>query len=79
MIVFFIFFYFINSDLVEMFSFVYVKSIFRRIRFFVSGIFKFLGVSFVVGKVGKDVFLRRIFVYGIIYGIGVFCLMEEGE
>ena len=32
-----------------------------------------------VGKVGKDVFLRRTLAYGTTYGIGVFCLTEEGE
>ena len=32
-----------------------------------------------VGKVGKDVFLRRTLAYGTTYSIGVFCLTEEGE
>ena len=32
-----------------------------------------------VGKVGKDVFWRRTLAYGTTYGIGVFCLTEEGE
>ena len=32
-----------------------------------------------VGKVGKDVFLRRTLAYGTTYGMGVFCLTEEGE
>ena len=32
-----------------------------------------------VGKVDKDVFLRRTLAYGITYGIGVFCLTEKGE
>ena len=30
-----------------------------------------------VGKVGKDMFLRRTLAYGTKYGIGVFCLTGE--
>ena len=32
-----------------------------------------------IGKVGKDVFLRSTLAYGTTYSIGVFCLTEEGE
>ena len=32
-----------------------------------------------VGKVGKDVFLRRTLAHGTTYGTGVFCLTKEGE
>ena len=69
----------INSDPAETFSPVHAKSTPRRIRFPVSGTSKFLGARLVVGKVGKDVFLRRTLAYGTTYGIGVFCLTEEGE
>lgn len=69
----------INSDPAETFSAVHAKSTPRRIRFPVSGTSKFLGARLVVGKVGKDVFLRRTLAYGTTYGIGVFCLTEEGE
>ena len=70
----------INLDPAETFSpAVHAKSTPRRIRFPVSGTSKFLGASLVVGKVVKDVFLRRTLAYGTTYGIGVFCLTEEGE
>ena len=69
----------INSDPAETFSPVHAKSTPRRIRFPVSGTSKFLGARLVVGKVGKDVFLRRTLAYSTTYGTGVFCLMEEGE
>ena len=69
----------INSDPAETFSPVHAKSTPRRIRFPVSGTSKFLGARLAVGKVGKDVFLRRTLAYGTTYGIGVFCLTEEGE
>ena len=69
----------INSDPAETFSPVHVKSTPRRIRLPVSGTSKFLGASLVVGKVGKDVFLRRTLACGTTYGIAVFCLTEEGK
>ena len=69
----------INSDPAETFSPVQAKSTPRRIRFPVSGTSKFLGASLVVGKVGKDAFLRRTLAYSTTYGTGVFCLTEEGE
>ena len=69
----------INSGPAGTFSRVHAKITHRRIRFPVSGTSKFLGASLVVGKVGKDVFLRRTLAYGTTYGIGVFCLTEEGE
>ena len=69
----------INSDQAESFSPVPVKNTPRRIRFPVSDTSKSIGASLVVGKVGKDVFLRRTLAYSTTYGTGVFCLMEEGE
>ena len=69
----------INSDQAESFSPVPAKNTLRRIRFPVSDTSKSIGASLVVGKVGKDVFLRRTLAYSTTYGTGVFCLMEEGE
>lgn len=69
----------INSDQAETFSPVPAKNTPRRIRFPVSDTSKSIGASLVVGKVGKDVFLRRTLAYSTTYGTGVFCLMEEGE
>ena len=69
----------INSDQAESFSPVPAKNTPRRIRFPVSDTSKSIGASLVVGKVGKDVFLRRTLAYSTTYGTGVFCLVEEGE
>ena len=69
----------INLDQAESFSPVPAKNTPRRIRLPVSHTSKSIGASLVVGKVGKDVFLRRTLAYSTTYGTGVFCLMEEGE
>ena len=69
----------INSDQAESFSPVPAKNTPRRIRLPVSHTSKSIGASLVVGKVGKDVFLRRTLAYSTTYGTGVFSLTEEGE
>ena len=51
----------------------------QKIRFSISGTSKFSGARKVVGKTGKEVFLRRILAHGSQYGIGVFSLTEAGE
>lgn len=56
-----------------------VGKFFKKFLFNISGILKFFGVREVFGKNGKEVLLRKILVYGIYYGIGVFCLIEVGE
>ena len=51
----------------------------KKIRFTISGTSKFSGARQVVGKIGKEVLLRRTLAYGTRYGIGVFCLTESRE
>jgi len=51
----------------------------NKIRFSLSGTSKFSGARKVVGKTGKEVFLRRTLARGSQTGIGVFSLTEAGE
>ena len=51
----------------------------KNIRFTISGTSKFSGARQVVGKIGKEVLLRRTLAYGTRYGIGVFCLTESDK
>ena len=51
----------------------------NKIRFSISGTSKFSGARRVVGKIGKEVFLRRTLSRGSQNGIGVFSLTEAGE
>lgn len=51
----------------------------EKIRFSINGTSKFSGALKVVGKTGKEVFLRRTLARGSQNGIGVFCLTEAGE
>jgi len=51
----------------------------KEIRFNVSGTSKFAGARKVLGQIGKEVFVRRTLAYGTSFGIGLFCLTDEGE
>ena len=56
-----------------------LRKIFEKIRFPINRTSKFSAARKVVGKNGKEVFLRRTLAFGSQYGIGMFCPTEAGQ